>query len=183
MNQDCKQILLPGKSAKVFLAVINNEKVLVVNTLFNTQKYIKLPQLSFQKKKGSLILSPLPNSIEMSVQQMYSVHFLERWLKELSKPVRKQLLLKGLGFRGALSADKRFLELKLGFSHLIKIPADLKELKVSMTNTLLQVEGVELSVVGNFLKKIRNLKAPDSYKGKGFWYKNESKVLKEIKKT
>jgi len=51
MNQDCKQILLPGKSAKVFLAVINNEKVLVVNTLFNTQKYIKLPKFSFQKKK------------------------------------------------------------------------------------------------------------------------------------
>jgi ribosomal protein L6P/L9E len=183
MNQDCKQILLPKKAAKVFLAVINNEKLLVVNTLFNTQKYFKLPNLSFQKKHGALVLSLLQNQSATSIQQMYSVRFLERWLKELSKPVRKQLLLKGLGFRGALSADKRFLELKLGFSHLIKIPVDLKELKVSMTNTLLQVEGVEFSTVGNFLKKIRNLKVPDSYKGKGFWYKNESKGLKEIKKT
>ena len=52
-----------------------------------------------------------------------------------------------------------------------------------MTDTLLIVEGIESAVVGNFLKKIRNLKTPDSYKGKGFWYKNESKVLKEIKKT
>jgi ribosomal protein L6P/L9E len=52
-----------------------------------------------------------------------------------------------------------------------------------MNNTLLIAEGIEASTIGNFLKKIKNLKAPDSYKGKGFWYKNESKLLKEIKKT
>jgi large subunit ribosomal protein L6 len=177
MKQECKQILLPRKG-KISLALINNEKVLVLTTLFNTQKYIKLPQLSVQKKNGALIFPA-----GATAQQTASVYFLARWLKAFSKPVRKQLLLKGLGFRGSLSSDKRFLELKLGFSHLINIPAYLKELKISMTNTLLQVEGVERSAVGNFLKKIRNLKAPDSYKGKGFWYKNESKVLKEIKKT
>jgi ribosomal protein L6P/L9E len=45
------------------------------------------------------------------------------------------------------------------------------------------VEGFEAYKVGNFLKKLRNLKAPDIYKGKGFWYKNEIKIFKEIKKT
>lgn len=182
MNQYFKQILLPLKS-QVSFALIKNEKVLVLNTLFNTQKYIKLPDLAFQKKKGVLILSSPHNTPALSAQQTNSAQFLARWLKTLSKPIRKQLLLKGLGFRGALSSDGLFLELKLGFSHLIKISTSLKELKMSMTNTLLIVEGIEAAAVGNFLKKIRNLKTPDSYKGKGFWYKNESKVLKEIKKT
>jgi ribosomal protein L6P/L9E len=182
MNQHLKQILLPLKS-RVSLALIKNQKVLVVNTPFNTQKYIKLPDLSIQKTNSSLVLSPSCRDSAFSLQQMHASNFLARWVKTFTKPIRKQLLLKGLGLRGAVSPDGQFLELKLGFSHLTKVSTSLKELKLSMTNTLLIVEGVESAAVGNFLKKIRNLKTPDSYKGKGFWYKNESRVLKEIKKT
>ena len=52
-----------------------------------------------------------------------------------------------------------------------------------MNNNILTAEGFEPDNIGNFLEKIRKLKKIDSYKGKGFWYKNESRVLKEIKKT
>ena len=45
------------------------------------------------------------------------------------------------------------------------------------------LEGFDPVAVGNFATKIKSLKFPDTYKGKGFWYKNEVKVLKEIKKT
>jgi ribosomal protein L6P/L9E len=37
--------------------------------------------------------------------------------------------------------------------------------------------------VGNFANKIKSYRLPDSYKGKGIWYKNEVKILKEVKKT
>jgi hypothetical protein len=182
MNLYFKQILLPLKS-QISFVLIKNEKILVLKTLFNTQKYIKLPELPFFKKKNLLILPSNRLEPSLNSEQLNSLHFLSRWLKTFSKPIRKQLLLKGLGLRGTLSIDERFLELKLGFSHLIKVSTALKELKISMTNTLLVVEGIESATVGNFLKRIRNLKTPDSYKGKGFWYKNESKILKEIKKT
>jgi len=181
MNQYLKQILLPLKS-QISFVLLKNEKVLVLKTRFNTQKYIKLPDLPFQKKNNVLVLASNPTS-SVNVSQLNRLNTLARWLKTFSKPIRKQLLLKGLGFRGTLSPDGLFLELKLGFSHLIKVSTALRELNISMTNTLLIVEGIESSTVGNFLKKIRNLKTPDSYKGKGFWYKNESKLLKEIKKT
>lgn len=181
MNQYLKQILLPLKS-QISFVLIKNEKILVLKTLFNTQKYIKLPDLPFQKKNNALVLASNATT-SVNVSQLNSVNSLSRWLKTFSKPIRKQLLLKGLGLRGTLSSDGLFLELKLGFSHLVKVSTALRELNISMTNTLLVVEGIESSTVGNFLKKIRNLKTPDSYKGKGFWYKNESKILKEIKKT
>jgi len=51
-----------------------------------------------------------------------------------------------------------------------------------MVNNVLTVEGFESYKVGNFLEKVRKLKKFDSYKGKGFWYKNEARTLKEIKK-
>ena len=65
------------------------------------------------------------------------------WLKKFSKPFRKQLLLKGLGFKGNISEGGLFLELKLGFSHLVKVAINLSELKMSMNTTLLVVEGFE----------------------------------------
>lgn len=182
MNQYFKQIVLPSK-LQISLVSIKNIKFLVVKTAFNTQKYIKLlPELPFQKKNNTLLLAPA-TSKPYDLPILNSLQFLTRWLKAFSKPIRKQLVLKGLGFRGILAADSSFLEFKLGFSHLIKVSTLVNELKVTMNNTLLIVEGVDASKVGNFLKKIKNLKAPDSYKGKGFWYKNESKLLKEIKKT
>ncbi len=182
MNQSFKQVVLPSKLQISFVS-IKNIKFLVVKTAFNTQKYIKLlPEFSFQKINNLLLLpSSLTKSFDVSI--LNSLQFFTRWLKTFNKPVRKQLILKGLGFKGNLSADGLFLEFKLGFSHVIKVSTLIKELKVTMNNTLLIVEGIEASTIGNFLKKIKNLKAPDSYKGKGFWYKNESKLLKEIKKT
>ena len=42
MNQYLKQILLPLKS-QISFVLLKNEKVLVLKTRFNTQKYIKLP--------------------------------------------------------------------------------------------------------------------------------------------
>ena len=91
------------------------------------------------------------------------------------------MILKGLGFKGNI-VNNSILELKLGFSHLLKVPLNSKELNVSINNNVLIVEGFESDKVGNFLEKIRKLKKIDSYKGKGFWYKNELKILKEIKK-
>ena len=53
---------------------------------------------------------------------------------------------------------------------------------MNIQKNIISVEGSDSVVVGNFTNKIRSLKIPDSYKGKGFWYKSEKEKLKEIKK-
>jgi ribosomal protein L6P/L9E len=52
-----------------------------------------------------------------------------------------------------------------------------------VNKNILTFEGFDPVAVGNFANKVRSLKFPDVYKGKGFWYKNEVRSLKEIKKT
>ena len=47
----------------------------------------------------------------------------------------------------------------------------------------ISIEGFNRSLVGSFAEKIKKFCFPDSYTGKGFWYKNEFKNLKQIKKT
>ena len=108
---------------------------------------------------------------------------MSNWLKNLEKPFKKQLLLKGLGFKAEVLNNSSLLELKLGFSSLVKIKIPKEEVLVNVNNNILTLEGFDPVAVGNFANKIRMLKVPDAYKGKGFWYKNEVRSLKEIKKT
>lgn len=178
-----KNLFLPAKP-KLFFGSIKSSRLLILETSFLTKKYLKLNP-AFGVKKAQLSLSVCDKTSSDGTRIFFEkhTHLFSTWLKKFSKPFRKQLLLKGLGFKGNISEDGLLLELKLGFSHLIKVATNLPELKMSMNTTLLTVEGFEAYKVGNFLKKIRNLKTPDAYKGKGFWYKNEVKVFKEIKKT
>jgi len=47
---------------------------------------------------------------------------------------------------------------------------------------MLKLQGTNKVDVGNFLDKIISLKAPDSYKGKGFWFKYQKKDSETCKK-
>jgi len=166
--------VLPSKIQLYFIS-IKNISLLVVETPYLTKKYIKLPYL-FKFKKANNILT----FENFKKENFFSL--VTSWFKKFAKPFKKQLILKGLGFKGNIIENGSVLEFKLGFSHTIRILLDSKELKFSMVNNVLTVEGFESYKVGNFLEKIRKLKRFDSYKGKGFWYKNESRTLKEIKK-
>lgn len=164
---------------KSYFILLKHVQFLVLETPLLSKKYIRIPSfLRIKKLQNSLVLSKNNN---LKFNTLLSV-----WLKFFLKPFKKHLLLKGLGFKGVIitdsSTEKAVLELKLGFSHFIKLPLDLKKFKISLNNNLLTVEGFNPHEVGNFLEKIKKLKSIDNYKGKGFWYKNEVRILKEIKK-
>ena len=159
------------KNLKIYFIFVKGVNILAIETPYLTKKYIKLPRfMQFYKIKNELKV--------FNENNFNNLLFL--WLKKFSKPYKKQLILKGLGFKGIITNS--ILELKIGFSHFIKIFLVDPELKVSMNHNLLAVEGIEADRVGNFLAKIKKLKRIDNYKGKGFWYKNELRTLKEIKK-
>jgi large subunit ribosomal protein L6 len=167
-------LVLPSKTQLYFIS-IKNISVLVVETPYLTKKYIKLPSFFKFKKSDNLLTFE-------GIKKETFFSLVTSWFKKFSKPFKKQLILKGLGFKGNIIESGSVLEFKLGFSHTVRIPLDFKELKFSMVNNVLTVEGFESYKVGNFLEKVRKLKKFDSYKGKGFWYKNEARTLKEIKK-
>jgi len=94
----------------------------------------------------------------------------------------KKLILKGLGLKAQLDGTQSILELKLGFSHEIKIGFSKQDFNISVHKNIISVEGFNLEKINNFLHKIRLLKFPNAYKGKGIWYKNETRIYKVIKK-
>ena len=87
-----------------------------------------------------------------------------------------------MGLKTNLSSDSNFLELKLGYSHIIRIAIPKDKIKITIQKNFVVVEGYDKVIVGDFLSKLRSLKIPDSYKGKGFWYPYEKESFKVIKK-
>ena len=73
--------------------------------------------------------------------------------------------------------QNRVLELALGYSHLIYfVPPEGVDITVDTKrgkNTLILIEGVDKQMVGQVAAKIRSLRPPEPYKGKGVRYTNE----------
>jgi len=88
---------------------------------------------------------------------------------------KKELEIIGVGYRASMNGN--ILELALGFSHPffflppkgINIEIDTKTTK----NTRIVVSGIDKQLVGQVAAKIRSLRSPEPYKGKGVRYVNE----------
>ncbi len=93
----------------------------------------------------------------------------------VSTGYRKEMELVGVGYRAA--ATGQVLELSLGFSHAIyiKLPAEIKvEAKSERNkNPLIILESGDKQLLGQVCAKIRSLRKPEPYKGKGIKFVGE----------
>jgi ribosomal protein L6P/L9E len=164
-------------------AKINNQSFILFKYKENSINYLHIPSFLKCELKNKILTFSNKELTQLQLIE-YNQFFsqLQDFSKRLEKPFKKRLLLKGLGYKAALKTENS-LELKIGFSHSVSIVFDKETIKVTLDKNILMVEGFDKTKVGNFVNKIRTLKLPDSYKGKGFWYKNEVIKLKEINKT
>jgi large subunit ribosomal protein L6 len=80
----------------------------------------------------------------------------------------KKILLQGLGFKIVSMVQNKFLELKIGYSHFVKIFIPAKaNLTLYSNKNMIIIEGLQKDKVGNFANKIKSFRIPDNYKGKG----------------
>jgi len=88
----------------------------------------------------------------------------------------KILHLKGVGYRSQVKNN--VLSLNLGYSNEIKleVPKGI-EIKIE-NNTIIKISGIEKDQVGLFASKIRSLRLPEPYNGKGVLYDGEILIRK-----
>jgi large subunit ribosomal protein L6 len=88
---------------------------------------------------------------------------------------KKELELVGVGFKAA--SEGNLLDLALGYSHNIvfEIPSELKVTTSQQKgdNPRIFLEGIDKQLLGQVAAKIRGLRKPEPYKGKGVKYKGE----------
>lgn len=158
----------------------NNTLISFSQTALQEKLFVVVPSYVNLRKKG--------NTIFLSCLR-YHVKRFNTFLRLFSKTLlcfsaksRKKVILTGLGYRITFSPDLKTLVFKIGFSHLVRVPIPSTDLSVIITKKALLIEGTNPVAVGNFAKKVKFLKKKDSYKGKGFRYKSDSRVLKPVKK-
>lgn len=96
-------------------------------------------------------------------------------VKGVTEGFKKDLELVGVGYKAANQGN--ILDLSLGYSHniIFEVP---KELKVATSqekgdNPRIVLEGTDRQLLGQVAAKIRSLRKPEPYKGKGVKYKGE----------
>ncbi len=145
-------------------------------------------EISVEGPRGKLSLRLHPSmAVKAEDQHVYcvrasdnklhrSLHGLTRTLvanmiQGVTKGFEKKLEMIGVGYRASLQGSN--LTLMLGYSHPIVFPLP-QGIKVAVENqNLLTVSGADKQLVGEVAAKIRSLRPPEPYKGKGVKYADE----------
>lgn len=91
----------------------------------------------------------------------------------------KNLELVGVGYRASKSGDK--LVLNVGYSHPVEfVPEKGIEFEVPAQNKII-IRGIDKELVGATAAKVRAVREPEPYKGKGIKYEGERIIRKEGK--
>lgn len=91
-------------------------------------------------------------------------------VKGVEKEFEKKLELTGVGFKAQMQGAD--LVLSLGFAHPVKIKP-LPGIKISVVDNAVIITGADKVLVGESAAKIRAIKPPEPYKGKGIKYAGE----------
>lgn len=108
-------------------------------------------------------------------RQAFAQHGLRRTLaancvEGVTKGFSKTLEVNGVGYKVAIKG--KMIELALGFSHpvIMELP---KGIEAKAEGVKLTLNGIDKALVGETAARIRRLRKPEPYKGKGIKYENE----------
>ncbi len=113
-------------------------------------------------------------------KRLKSLHGLYRALIDnmvvgVSKGYRKDLELVGVGYRAEAKGQQ--LEMSLGYSHdiVMELPQEVKvETKTEKrSNPVITLSSIDKQLIGHIAAKIRSLRPPEPYKGKGIKFVGE----------
>lgn len=93
-------------------------------------------------------------------------------IEGVSQGFQRRLEIQGVGYRAQVQGNN--LNLSVGYSHPVQIvPPDGIQLAVE-NNTNVVVSGIDKEIVGNIAARIRAVRPPEPYKGKGIRYSGET---------
>ena len=107
---------------------------------------------------------------EKSLHGLYAI-LVKNMISGVTEGFSRKLELVGIGYRAEMKQGMLFLN--LGFSHpIIFLPPEGIKVDV-LTDTSIQISGIDKQLVGQVAAKIRSFKIPEPYKGKGIKYEGE----------
>ena len=177
-----------SKIGKINIFIPDTVKVALSGNVINVEgplgkksMNIDLDMFDLNIKEGKEI-SIKPKKINQNSKRLWGMNrsLINNAIIGSSKGYEKTLELVGVGYRATLK-DKQ-LNLQLGFSHDINF--DIPEgVKISVEKqTIVKINGADKQLIGMVVSKIKSLRPPETYKGKGIKEKDQYILRKEGKK-
>ncbi|HIK21206.1 MAG TPA: 50S ribosomal protein L6 [Synechococcus sp. M44_DOE_062] len=129
------------------------------------------PLITVQQNAQTLTVSRLNDS--RPARQLHGLcrTLVANMVDGVSKGFERRLELVGVGYRAAIQGSK--LVLNVGYSHPVEIPFPPGIQIAVEGNNVIVVSGTDKELVGNTAARIRAVRPPEPYKGKGIRYLGE----------
>jgi len=124
---------------------------------------------------------PKNNLARANVMQGTTNSLINNMLVGLSEGYKKNLEIVGVGYRFNVQGNK--IVINAGYSHPVEMMTPEGITATLVSNTEISLEGIDKQKVSEFAAKVREVRSPEPYKGKGIRYKDEHIRRKEGKKA
>lgn len=129
------------------------------------------PLLNYELADGHVTLTRREESRESRAQHGLRRTLLANCIEGVTKGFSKALEVIGVGYRVAVKGN--VVELAVGYSHPVIV--DLPDgIKAAVEGQVLTLSGVDKELVGETAARIRRIRKPEPYKGKGIKYVTET---------
>jgi large subunit ribosomal protein L6 len=129
------------------------------------------PEITVEQQGETIVVKPRNNS--RTARQRYGLcrTLVANMVQGVSQGYEKRLEIQGVGYRAQVQGKN--LVLNVGYSKPVEMPAPEGIQMAVENNTNVVVTGINKELVGNTAAKIRAVRPPEVYKGKGIRYAGE----------
>lgn len=159
--------------------VIEGQRVSVKGSKGSLYRDLR-PEVRVEREDNVLRIVPIDDSGFARAQWGLWRTLVANMIEGVSTGFKKDIELSGVGYRAAKQGTK--LVLTVGFSHPVELEAPDGIEFVVPNPTHLSVVGYDRELVGAVAAKIRQVRPPEPYKGKGIRYAGE-RVRRKVGKT
>ncbi len=154
---------------------VSDNNVVTVKGKLGELRQVVDPGIKVKVEDGIITLERATESKDHKSKQGLYRALINNMVTGVSEGITVVLELVGVGFKA--EAKGQLLELALGYSHHIfmEIPAEIKVETVSERgkNPLIKMTSYDKQLIGQVAAKIRSLRKPEPYKGKGVKFQGE----------
>jgi large subunit ribosomal protein L6 len=137
-------------------------------------------EIEVKQEGAELTLAPREDTQRARGMWGLSRTLVSNMVEGVTKGYEQSLELVGVGYRAAMKGQA--LSLQLGFSHDVDLPAPQGITFAVPKQTEIKISGIDKQLVGETAARIRKIRPPEPYKGKGVRYAGENVRRKEGKK-
>jgi len=130
------------------------------------------PEIAVTLDDGQLVVARSSDERQHRAYHGLTRALLANMVHGVSEGFKKVMEVEGVGYRASLQGEA--LVLQVGYSHPVEVvpPPGIK-FSVEKGDRVFTVEGINKELVGEIAAKIRAIRKPEPYKGKGIRYQGE----------